>query len=42
MDIWPWNEASKENVKSLGQYLTDTCEFKSALTQTIEQIICNS
>ena len=42
IDIWPRNEASKENVKSLGQYLTDTCEFTSAPTQSIEPIICNS
>ena len=42
IDILPRNEASKENVKSLGQYLTDTCEFTSALTQSIEPIIRNS
>ena len=42
MDIWPRSEASWKNVKFLGQYLSDTCEFTCALTQSIEPIICNS
>ena len=37
MYIWPRSEASWENVKFLGQYLSDTCEFTCALTQSIDR-----
>ena len=39
MDIQAGSEASRENVKSLGQFLSNNCEFACALTQSIEPIV---
>ena len=39
MDFLSTSKASRENLKSLGQNLSDNCEFTCALTQSNEPII---